>query len=127
MNPNSSHIPVLFEDNHLLVLAKPPGMPSQGDPSGDLSLLDWGKEYIGKKYNKPGKVFLALIHRLDRPVGGVMVFGRTSKGAARLSKQFQDRKVQKTYYALVERIPDKHQDVLVHHLRQWKGDGRSFP
>ena len=114
-------VKVLYEDNHILVLDKPPGMPSQGDPSGDLSMLDWGKEYIGKKYNKPGKVFLALVHRLDRPVGGVMIFGRTSKGAARLSKQFHDRLVQKTYYALVERTPDNDQDVLVHFLRQLQG------
>ena len=76
-------IPVLYEDNHLLVVVKPPNLPSQGDSSGDLSLLDALKGYIGEKYHKPGAVYLGLVHRLDRPVGGVMVFARTSKAASR--------------------------------------------
>ncbi len=93
---------VLLEDNHLLVLQKPFGMLSQGDPTGDLSLLDWGKAYLKERYQKPGQVYLGLVHRLDRPTGGVMVFARTSKAAARLSSQFRERQVKKTYLAVVE-------------------------
>ena len=90
-------IPVLYEDNHLLVVVKPPNLPSQADSSGDEDLLGILKGYIGKKYQKPGNVYLGLVHRLDRPVGGAMVFARTSKAAARLSKAFaahaQDRRL----------------------------------
>jgi 23S rRNA pseudouridine1911/1915/1917 synthase len=93
---------VLYVDNHLLVLRKPAGMPVQPDESGDLSLLDWGKAWLKKEYAKPGNVFLGLVHRLDRPVAGVVVFGRTSKGAARLSEQFRTRAVKKIYWALAE-------------------------
>ena len=89
-------IPVLHEDNHVLVVVKPPNLPSQADRSGDMDLLTVLKEYIGNKYQKPGNVYMGLVHRLDRPVGGVMVFARTSKAAARLSAAFaahaQDRK-----------------------------------
>lgn len=92
----------LFEDNHLLVVQKPFGMLSQGDPTGDLSLLDWGKSYLKERYQKPGRVYLGLVHRLDRPTGGLLVFARTSKSAARLSQQFRDRQVGKVYLAVVE-------------------------
>lgn len=89
-------IPVLYEDNHLLVVVKPPNLPSQADRSGDMDLLTALKAYIGNKYRKPGNVYMGLVHRLDRPVGGVMAFARTSKAAARLSAAFaahaQDRK-----------------------------------
>lgn len=78
---------ILYEDNHLLVVNKPAGMLVQGNRTGDYSLLDFSKEYIKEKYNKPGKVFLGLVHRLDRPVSGVVVFARISKAAARLSQQ----------------------------------------
>ncbi len=107
---------VLFEDNHLLVLEKPPGMPSQGDASGDPSLLDLGKLYLKDKYQKPGEVFLGLVHRLDRPTGGVMVFARTSKAASRLSEQFRERRVQKTYLALCLGHPEPSEQELVHYL-----------
>ena len=79
---------VLYEDNHLLVVVKPPNLPVQADSSGDDDLLSIMKRYIGNKYQKPGNVYLGLVHRLDRPVGGVMVFARTSKAAARLSAAF---------------------------------------
>ena len=81
-------IPVLYEDNHLLVVVKPANLPSQGDSSGDDDLLSILKEYIREKYQKPGNVFVGLVHRLDRPVGGVMVFAKTSKAASRLSEAF---------------------------------------
>lgn len=101
LNPDQ----ILFEDNHLLVVNKPPGVLSQGDISGNPNLLDMGKATIKEKYNKPGNVFLGLVHRLDRPTSGVMVFARTSKAASRLSRYFRKRRIDKTYMALVQGTP----------------------
>lgn len=95
-------INILYEDNHLLVVEKPIYMPVCEDDSLDLDLLSVLKKYLKDKYNKPGNVYLGLVHRLDRPVGGVMVFAKTSKAASRLSKQIQDNKFEKIYYAVVE-------------------------
>ena len=95
-------IPVLYEDNHLLVVVKPPNLPVQADASGDDDLLSILKRYIGHKYQKPGAVYLGLVHRLDRPVGGVMVFARTSKAAARLSKAFSEHTTRKRYLAVLQ-------------------------
>lgn len=95
-------IPVLYEDNHLLVVVKPANLPSQADSSGDDDLLSILKRYIGEKYQKPGAVYLGLVHRLDRPVGGVMVFARTSKAAARLSETFRTHEQDRHYFAVVE-------------------------
>ncbi|MDL2289387.1 RluA family pseudouridine synthase [Clostridia bacterium OttesenSCG-928-F22] len=92
---------ILYEDNHILVVEKPVNMPVQQDESGSPDLLSALKSYIKQKYNKPGNVFLGLVHRLDRPVGGVMVFARTSKAAARLSAQFAQNTAGKQYYAIV--------------------------
>ena len=83
-------IKVLYEDNHVLVAVKPQGVPSQSDVSGDSDMLSLMKEHVREKYSKPGNVYLGLVHRLDRPTGGVMVFARTSKAAARLSEQIRD-------------------------------------
>lgn len=94
-------VPVLYLDNHLLAVEKPANMPVQGDVSGDLDLLTACKTYVGDAYGKPGNVYLGLVHRLDRPVGGAMVFARTSKAAARLSAQFAAHTVQKRYLAVV--------------------------
>lgn len=94
-------IEILYEDNHLLVVVKPPNLPVQADESGDRDLLSILKEGIAQRHNKPGSVFLGLVHRLDRPVGGVMVFARTSKAAARLSDQVRRHQLQKTYHAVV--------------------------
>lgn len=93
---------VLFVDNHLLVVNKPAGALVQADRTGDPDLLTAGKAYLKETYDKPGNVFLGLVHRLDRPASGVMVFARTSKGAARLSEQFRHRNVEKRYLAVVE-------------------------
>lgn len=102
----SFRIPVLYEDNHLLVVVKPANLPSQGDSSGDDDLLSILKRYIGEKYQKPGAVYLGLVHRLDRPVGGVMVFARTSKAASRLSESFRTHEQDRHYLAVVEgKIP----------------------
>ena len=101
-------IPVLYLDNHLLVVVKPANLPSQADSSGDDDLLSILKKYIGEKYNKPGAVYLGLVHRLDRPVGGVMVFARTSKAAARLSESFRTHEQDRHYLAVVEgEIPEE--------------------
>ena len=93
---------VLYEDNHLLVVVKPAGTLAQADETGDDDLLTQGKAYVKEKYNKPGNVYLGLVHRLDRPASGVTVLARTSKAADRLSRAFRERKVSKHYLALVE-------------------------
>jgi len=94
-------VKILYEDNHLLVVVKPYNMPVCSDSSGDLDLMTYLKDYLKKKYNKPGNVYLGLIHRLDRPVSGVMVFAKTSKCASRLSEQVRLKKFNKRYYAVV--------------------------
>jgi 23S rRNA pseudouridine1911/1915/1917 synthase len=112
MNPK-----ILFEDNHLLIVNKPVNMPVQADISGDKDLQSALKEYLARKYNKPGEVFLGIVHRLDRPVGGVMVFARTSKAASRLSEYIRLNQIQKEYYAVVCG-PVEQQATLRHWLRK---------
>mgnify|MGYP001084929643 CR=1 FL=1 len=109
-------IPIIYEDNHLLVVEKPPNLLSQGDRTGDPDILNLLKEDIKTRYNKPGKVYLGLIHRLDRPVGGTMVFAKTSKAASRLSQQIREREFEKTYLAIVYGEVLKDKDRLVHYL-----------
>jgi RluA family pseudouridine synthase len=99
---------VLYVDNHLLVVNKPSGTLVQGDRTGDRSLLEESKAYVKVAFNKPGNVFLGLVHRLDRPTSGVVVFARTSKAASRLSDQFRRRDIKKTYWALVEGEVPEH-------------------
>jgi 23S rRNA pseudouridine1911/1915/1917 synthase len=113
---NRSPIPVIFEDNHVLIVVKPPNMPTQADDSLDLDLLAALKEDIKKRYSKPGSVYLGLVHRLDRPVGGVMVFAKTSKAASRLSESVRSRDFGKCYWAIVHGEPEKKQDKLIHYL-----------
>jgi 23S rRNA pseudouridine1911/1915/1917 synthase len=99
---------ILYIDNHLIALNKPAGLLVQGDSSGDITLLEQAKQYIKSTYQKPGDVFLGLVHRLDKPVSGVVVFARTSKGAARLSDQIRRHQFIKSYLAIVEgKVPDK--------------------
>ncbi len=119
-----SDLKVLYEDNHLLIVVKPPGVPTQGDDSGDPSLLDIAKAYIKKRYNKPGDVYIGMVHRLDRPTGGVVALGRTSKSAARLSDQFRQRRVKKTYLAVCQGMPKVRQAKLVHYLKKLPGVNR---
>lgn len=92
---------VLYEDNHCLAVEKPAGLLTMGDATGDPSLVTWAKAYLAEKYQKPGAVFVGVVHRLDRPVSGVVLLARTSKGAARLSAQFREHTVEKVYRALV--------------------------
>jgi len=100
-----STLNVIYEDNHLLVINKPPGIVTQGAVAGSDSLVDWAKSYLKAKYRKPGNVYLGVVSRLDRPVSGVVVFARTSKAARRLTEQFRSRVVCKRYWALVEGRP----------------------
>ncbi len=93
---------ILYEDNHIIVVVKPVNIPSQGDKTGDVDMLTIIKKYIKEKYNKPGEVYLGLVHRLDRPTGGVMVFAKTSKAASRLSEQVRDKKMHKKYLCIVD-------------------------
>ena len=113
-----SKLNVLYEDNHIIVVEKPVNVLSQGDNTGDISLLDMVKEYVKEKYNKPGNVYLGLVHRLDRPVGGVMVFAKTSKAASRLSKSFSEHNFSKNYYAIVSGKMEKDSDRLVDNLKR---------
>ncbi|MFY0653699.1 MAG: RluA family pseudouridine synthase [Cyclobacteriaceae bacterium] len=108
----------LYEDNHLLIVDKESGVLVQGDKTGDKPLLDHCKDYVKEKYEKPGAVFLGTIHRLDRPVSGVVVFARTSKSLERMNKLFKDRKVHKIYWAIVKKRPPKKEDKLVHWLKK---------
>jgi len=107
---------ILFEDNHLLVLNKPCGVLVQGDITGDKPLVDIAKEYIGTRYEKPGAVFLGVVHRLDRPVSGVVVFARTSKSLERMNALFRNKQTIKTYWAVVEKRPAMEAGNLVHWL-----------
>ncbi len=105
-------IPIIYEDNHLLVVEKPVNVPVQADNTKDLDMLTILKQYIKETYNKPGDVYLGLVHRLDRPVGGIMVFAKTSKAASRLSEQIRIRTFKKIYLAVVRGIPEKTKDTL---------------
>lgn len=109
-------ITVLYEDNHVLVAVKPQGVPSQSDISGDADMLGLLKARIKEKYSKPGNVYLGLVHRLDRPTGGVMVFARTSKAAARLGEQIKDGTFGKKYLAVLTERPNEKHAQLVHYL-----------
>lgn len=107
---------VIYEDNHLIAVNKQAGILVQGDSTGDLPLSEMVKDYIREKYQKPGNVFCGVIHRLDRPVSGLVVLARTSKGLERMSKLFKERKIEKTYWALVKERPEEDSGTLVHWL-----------
>ena len=107
---------ILYEDNHIIVVEKPPNIPSQGDKTNDVDMLTIIKDYLKEKYNKPGNVYLGLVHRLDRPVGGVMVFAKTSKAAGRLSEQVRNKTFKKEYLAIVDGKPKKEKDTLEDYL-----------
>lgn len=115
---NSTNLNILFEDNHLIVINKRVGDLVQGDQTGDASLVDIIKEYIKVKYNKPGAVFLGVVHRLDRPTSGVVVFAKTSKALTRLNETFKNRETQKTYWAIVKNRPPQQQDTLIHYIKR---------
>ena len=115
---------ILYEDNHIIVVVKPSNVLSQGDSTGDRSIMDDIKDYIKVKYNKPGNVYLGLVHRLDRPVGGIMVFARSSKAASRLTKMFNEHRIVKKYLAIVNgKITESGQ--LVDKIKKGN-DGNSY-
>lgn len=107
---------VLYEDNHIIIVNKAPGEIVQGDKTGDTPLSDIVKAYLEAKYNKPGNVFCGVTHRLDRPTSGVVVFAKTSKALARLNEMFRNGEVDKTYWAIVKKRPQKEEDTLTHYL-----------
>lgn len=122
----SQNLKVLFEDNHLIVVNKRSGDIVQGDKTGDTPLSDIVKEYISKKYNKPGAVYLGTVHRLDRPTSGIVLFARTSKALPRLNKMFAERKTQKTYWALVKNPPPAESGTLTHYLKRNPKQNKSY-
>lgn len=105
------NLKIFYEDNHVIVVEKPNNIPSQGDKTGDEDMLTIIKKYIKEKYNKPGEVYLGLVHRLDRPTGGVMVFAKTSKAAARLSEQIRNKQIEKKYMAVCDGKFDEEKDT----------------
>ena len=113
-----SNLLILHEDNHIIVINKRVGDIVQGDKTGDKPLSEVVKEYIKDKYNKPGEVFLGVVHRLDRPTTGIVVFAKTSKALTRLNELFSNRETQKTYWAIVKNKPAKNEDKLIHYLKR---------
>jgi 23S rRNA pseudouridine1911/1915/1917 synthase len=117
---------ILYEDNHIIAVNKRASDIVQGDKTGDKPLGEFIKAYIKKKYNKPGEVFLGVVHRIDRPVSGVILFARTSKALSRLNKLFQDRDIKKTYWAVVKNLPTEESSTLVHFLKKNQQKNKSF-
>ena len=115
---NIKNLRILYEDNHLIAVFKPAGLLVQGDASHAVSLMDIVKDYLKEKYNKPRDVFLGLIHRLDRPVSGIVLFAKTSKGASRISEQFRLREVSKTYTAILEGDLEKDEGVADFYIKK---------
>ncbi len=116
MRSDANNLQVLFEDNHLVIINKRPSDIVQGDKTGDVPLSEIIKQYIKKKYNKPGNVFLGVAHRLDRPVSGAVIFARTSKALSRLNEMLREKMVNKLYWAVVKDLPEKTEGHLVHYL-----------
>ena len=116
---------VLYEDNHLIAVKKLSGEIVQSDQTGDITLADSVKSYIKKKYRKPGEVFLGIIHRLDRPVGGVIVFARTSKALSRMNELFREKKIKKEYWAIVDEKPPLEKDRLINWVKKNQEKNRS--
>lgn len=113
------NLQIVYEDNHIIVVNKRVGDIVQGDQTGDVPLSEVVKEYIKEKYNKPGAVFLGVVHRLDRPTSGVVLFAKTSKALSRVTQAFKNRETEKTYWAIVKNKPEKHSDTLVHYLKRF--------
>ena len=123
---NKNNLQVLFEDNHIIVVNKRPGDIVQGDKTGDKPLSEVVKLYLKEKYNKPGNVYLGVVHRLDRPTSGIVLFAKTSKALPRLNKLFQKKEAQKTYWAIVKNAPPKKSDTLIHFLKRNQKQNKSY-
>lgn len=123
---DKNNLQVLFEDNHIIVINKRPGDIVQGDKTGDKPLSEVVKSYLKEKYNKPGNVYLGVVHRLDRPTSGIVLFAKTSKALPRLNKLFQQKEAQKTYWAIVKNVPPKNSDTLIHFLKRNPKQNKSY-
>ncbi len=117
---------VLYEDNHIIIVNKAPGEIVQGDKTGDKPLSEIVKEWIKEKYNKPGNVFCGVTHRLDRPVGGVVVLAKTSKALSRMNEMFRNGDVHKTYWAIVKDMPPKEEDTITHYLTTRQENNKTY-
>ena len=129
MKTNKDNLLVLYEDNHMIIINKRSGDIVQGDKTGDPPLSEIVKQYIAEKYQKKGNVFLGVVHRLDRPTSGIVIFARTSKALERLNKMLRDKQIKKTYWAIVKNKPDKVNDTLIHYLKKNPKNNKStvFP
>ena len=123
---NKDNLQVLYEDNHIIVVNKRPGDIVQGDKTGDKPLSEVVKSFLKEKYNKPGNVYLGVVHRLDRPTSGIVLFSKTSKALPRLNKLFQQKDAKKTYWAIVKNRPPKEQDRLVHYMKRNSKQNKSY-
>ena len=123
---NKENLQVIYEDNHIIAINKRVGDIVQGDQTGDTPLSEVVKHYIAEKYNKPGKVYLGVVHRLDRPTSGIVIFARTSKALTRLNKLFSERKTEKTYWAIVKKKPSKASDLIIHYLKRNSKQNKSY-
>lgn len=117
---------VVYEDNHLLVVNKAPGEIVQGDKTGDTPLVETLKLWLKEKYAKPGNVFCGVVHRLDRPVGGLVIFAKTSKALSRLNEMFRNGEVNKTYWAITRNLPPKEEDTLTHYITTTERNNKSY-
>ena len=122
---NHYNLQVLFEDNHLIVINKRPGDIVQGDKTKDIPLSEIVKEYLKIKYDKPGKVYLGVIHRIDRPTSGLIIFAKTSKSLSRMNFMLKDHAIQKTYWAITQNKPEEESDKLIHWLRKNEKNNKS--
>lgn len=126
MHSTPENLKVLYEDNHIIVVNKRSGDIVQGDKTGDTPLSEVVKKYIAIKYHKPGAVYLGVVHRLDRPTSGIVLFARTSKALTRLNKLFSERQTQKTYWALVQNPPNPEKARLTHYLKRNSKQNKSY-
>ncbi|MDR9457515.1 MAG: RluA family pseudouridine synthase [Salegentibacter sp.] len=123
---NKINLQVLYEDNHIIAVNKRPGDIVQGDKTGDKPLSEVVKTYLKEKYNKPGNVYLGVVHRLDRPTSGIVIFAKTSKALPRLNKLFKEKEAKKTYWAIVKNAPPKDTDILTHFLKRNPKQNKSY-
>ncbi len=117
---------VIYEDNHILIVNKAPGEIVQGDKTGDRPLVEELKQWLKAKYAKPGNVFCGVVHRLDRPVGGLVIFAKTSKALTRLNEMFRNGEVKKTYWAITRNMPPKREDTLIHYITSVERNNKSY-
>jgi len=125
MNSTKDNLQVLFEDNHIIIINKRVGDIVQGDKTGDTPLSEIVKQYIAEKYHKKGNVFLGVVHRLDRPTSGIVIFARTSKALERLNKMLRDKQIQKTYWAIVKNKPSEEKGTLTNYLKKNSKNNKS--